>query len=49
MTVVDVSVGFDMADIIDETTPILMKKVATNAINVPKKAANKTFENFMML
>jgi hypothetical protein len=49
LTVVDVSVGFDIADIIDETTPNLMKNVATKAINVPKKAANKTFENFMML
>ena len=48
MTVVEVSVGFDIADIIDETTPNLMKNVATKAINVPKKAAKKTFENLFV-
>jgi hypothetical protein len=33
----------------EEMTPTLMKKLITNAINVPRKAARTTFENFIVL
>jgi hypothetical protein len=46
---VEVSVFFDMLEIMEETTPTLMKKLITNAINVPKKAARTTLPNFMMI
>jgi hypothetical protein len=38
-----------MLEIMEETTPTLMKKLITNAMSVPMKAASTTLPNFMML
>jgi hypothetical protein len=44
-----VSVSVERLEIMDVTTPTLMKKLTTKAISVPKNAASNTFENFMTI
>ena len=44
-----VSVSVERLEIMEDTTPTLMKKVITIAISVPRNAANNTFENFMTI
>jgi hypothetical protein len=48
VAVVSVS-DFDIFEIMDEITPILTKKLISNAMSVPIKAARTTLENFIML